>query len=796
MNRNVNHKSLRQRVGRHWSSIRIVSFDIFDTAVCRFVFRPVDLFHLTQLEFERRMGRDLEVCLLSKRQQAEELARRRNLAKQDVTLDEIYVELEKRSGLDSATCQALKQIEQELELGLSYPNPIIHSWYRECLEAGKEIVFLSDMYLPHGTVDAIVRKCGYTQFRSLYLSSQLGVTKHSGDLFDYVLKDLSCLPREILHVGDNEIADCQRPSQKGWRAIHLPLPEVEDDETQDSEKTPAASVRLALLRKRLLSMPPSKSKEFWTELGYAQVGILYLGFTLWLVENLKRQPVGRVFFLARDGYSLKRCYDYVAARARETLPPSEYLYVSRRALHIPTMTTVDESAIKLLTAGATLQRVSDFLLRAGLNITSQTVHEKIIAAGFRSPSVLIDSQETRNKLERLFCLLEPEILEIAGRERKLLLSYLNETRVLDEREFAVVDAGWYGSLQKSLERLCELGGGSARIDGYYLGTFPGAEKNSGPRSSLKGFLFDKGRPEPLCATACYSLAVIESLLNAPHGSVVGFRPRGEGAEPIFQDNPKEIERGSFAEQVQVGALEFVGDFLRLLEGVPSLRVTPSDAFRPIGRILARPTLQEATTLGDLHHSDGFGDSVSTRIAHPRAMIWRWLKPKFSEHYRSYWQIGYELRRWGRLLGVDATDGALARRANLRAWFRGQDEPPKALATDDYRIPPLLSGMVNLQDLNNITFRCRSRVIGPWIDKVRRFAYRLLWVVFQRQTSHNQAVHATFELILQEIAKQQKEISELRRALSASRAADRSEDNAAGVPVLNSTQVSEASQTLI
>ena len=58
---------------------------------------------------------------------------------------------------------------------------------------------------------------------SVYSSSDFGISKSSGLLFDKVLKELSCSPETILHLGDNRNSDCIVPYlQHGINAIWLP----------------------------------------------------------------------------------------------------------------------------------------------------------------------------------------------------------------------------------------------------------------------------------------------------------------------------------------------------------------------------------------------------------------------------------------------------------------------------------------------------------------------------------------------------------------------------------------------
>ncbi len=59
----------------------------------------------------------------------------------------------------------------------------------------KEVICTSDMYLPIGTIRKIIEKNGYI-IEKIYLSSQIKLTKFTGDLYKYVLKDLNVQPEK------------------------------------------------------------------------------------------------------------------------------------------------------------------------------------------------------------------------------------------------------------------------------------------------------------------------------------------------------------------------------------------------------------------------------------------------------------------------------------------------------------------------------------------------------------------------------------------------------------------------
>jgi predicted HAD superfamily hydrolase len=44
---------------------------------------------------------------------------------------------------------------------------------------------------------------------------------------------------------------------------------------------------------------------------YTRAASLFLGFTLWLIEQARRDKIDLLVFLARDGHVMKRCFDLI-----------------------------------------------------------------------------------------------------------------------------------------------------------------------------------------------------------------------------------------------------------------------------------------------------------------------------------------------------------------------------------------------------------------------------------------------------------------------------------------------------
>ena len=134
-----------------------------------------------------------------------------------MTFKEIYRELAFALGWDPEMCRsAVEQLELELESETLIPNPKVRGMIEAAREAGKRVVFVSDMYLPADFIRGQLKRFGLTRDGDhYYVSSEHKATKSSGRLFEVVLKEEQVQPRAVTHVGDHAHSDDAVPRRMG-----------------------------------------------------------------------------------------------------------------------------------------------------------------------------------------------------------------------------------------------------------------------------------------------------------------------------------------------------------------------------------------------------------------------------------------------------------------------------------------------------------------------------------------------------------------------------------------------------
>ena len=185
-----------------------VSFDIFDTLIKRTVADPKDVFLL----LEKKLGIP---DFYKRRIDAEKEARRKKGG--EVTLQEIYQSF---GGLSENEIKELSEEELNTELAVCIPNKQLMGFYRYCIKS-KKVILISDMYLPREMIEKILYNCGVTGFDKIYISCDIGLTKRSGKLYKFVLDDLCIVSKELVHIGNDFMADYISAKIIGINAVKI-----------------------------------------------------------------------------------------------------------------------------------------------------------------------------------------------------------------------------------------------------------------------------------------------------------------------------------------------------------------------------------------------------------------------------------------------------------------------------------------------------------------------------------------------------------------------------------------------
>jgi|GEM_PF-2672543 len=194
-----------------------VSFDFFDTLQRREI-AFVDIAKLLVGEAVKERSGLAPADYVALRNQVE-LKIRASFVGGEVTLADICRELGTHLGIEGSELEAL---EIRFELEQSLPRVDVVKLLVAAMSKGKKVSILSDTYYPASAVRRFANKIGIPSEVEILASSELGVRKDRGDLWEYLISQRRLRPETHFHFGDNRVSDEQVPGDFAIRCMGLP----------------------------------------------------------------------------------------------------------------------------------------------------------------------------------------------------------------------------------------------------------------------------------------------------------------------------------------------------------------------------------------------------------------------------------------------------------------------------------------------------------------------------------------------------------------------------------------------
>ena len=155
------------------------------------------------------------------RVQAEKNARKNDEFSQP-DINAIYSEFTSLSGISSEDSEKLMNLETDLIIKFSCPRKCGIELMREAERLNKKIILTEDTYLTENIIEKILKKCGITGYKMIFLSDKTGLGKQNGDIYPHILKRLKLNSSQIMHIGSSLQADVESPINQGIMSLYLP----------------------------------------------------------------------------------------------------------------------------------------------------------------------------------------------------------------------------------------------------------------------------------------------------------------------------------------------------------------------------------------------------------------------------------------------------------------------------------------------------------------------------------------------------------------------------------------------
>jgi predicted HAD superfamily hydrolase len=604
-----------------------VSIDIFDTILFRTCETPSDVF----LEAGRRslaegyvpdkytpfIFRDVRIVA---EKRAREEAKRRS-GHDEVTYNQIYDFMP-----DDIHKREVQRLEWEVELEMTYANPVLVALMEAIKASGKRIFLMSDMYLASSQIEELLASAGISKrlYDRIFVSNEHGCGKSGGHLFR---KLLACYPEydpsDIVHIGDNVTADCEGALQAGIQSIAYKVIPSGIQYTYQWEKIRHHLQLDEVYAVRKLAQAQSAEEQenlFWYEFGATVLGPFMTVFCDWVVDLAIKKGSKGIYPFMREGALLTPMLRQAIERRGVDLDVRS-IYLSRQSTYFAGLERFSVEVIKSLAERNHLTLADLFdMFELDMEDTAFTPYHDVPLKAMNR--ITVEQREQEVTLQDLVYRwferedIKTRIEAMIAKKRDMFLDYLDQT-VSSLENIITVDLGFKGTIQQSIENALRIRGGRHAIT--HLLAF-GAEpihKLVYNGVDIRAFIGYSREQADLIRSIMRSPEFLEELLMGDEGSTIGYQYGLSGrVEPVKAELPYGRNEVEYKKSCHRGVMTFQSLYYNLMEAKPYLREKlierRSEWCKLIHRVVEVPTPDEANFLGSLSHDANFGSQhVST-----------------------------------------------------------------------------------------------------------------------------------------------------------------------------------------
>jgi HAD superfamily hydrolase (TIGR01549 family) len=538
----------------------VISFDIFDTLVLRNVSNPVDIFKIVGY----KIGIE---NFFTYRIKAEEEARNiTNKKNKEINIYDIYDVLKTYINIDVD-----KVIEQEIntELDFVMANPYFKDIYNILLQNNKQIIIISDMYLPKKYMSKILSKCGYENYNDLFISCEYEENKGSSQL-QKIAKDKIGDNLKYIHIGDNYVSDILGSKKVGFDTYYY-----EKYNSYDVYNNSISSSINEAICNNYFNNGLNRETPYF-EYGFKYAGLMVCGFCEYLNSFAKDKFIDKILFLARDMDIVYKVYNKFYNNVA-----SEYLIISRTA------------SLELNFDDLTLEFIEFyFKTRIGLKEKLKNILED------SDLSILIPKLESSN-LKGDDILSSDNyylIKDFIYKNKKIISTYFKPSKkafkeyisklIKKSKNISIVDLGWSGQILIQLKHFIQNNiDSNINIYGNYMANTTNDKVNGYIESGLMdSYLFNYSKNENyILNTATIKdntkAMILEAIFSSVEPTLLKYDYK-ETYEFIYGEKTSDE---FVVSQIQKGIMEFASIYTSLTKNY-NFKISPTDAYKPFNLI--------------------------------------------------------------------------------------------------------------------------------------------------------------------------------------------------------------------
>lgn len=322
-------------------------------------------------------------------------------------------------------------------------------------------------------------------------------------------------------------------------------------------------------------------------------------FVTWVLQQAIQSGKKRLYFLARDGYFM---YHVAKIYVEKLGLPLECRYVScsRYSLRIPMYQLDIDDALDYICRDSIDANFTRLLNRAGLTPQEQQeVLEAIGQSGNGQEPISYAHLGQIREVLRGCPIFMKYMLRHSQEAMPALQGYLRQEGFLDGAADAIVDSGWVGSMQKTLNQMLAAMGRRQPLEGYYWGLY---ELPQGVRRETYHCYYFSPEGQ-LAEKVNFNNNLFETVFSAPHGMTLRYEMNGARYVPVYDAISAE-KKADMAklEEVLLRYTRNAAEVLDRLEDIDCQK--EKKAMKKLLKLFMRnPTKDEAEVYGGLVFCD-------------------------------------------------------------------------------------------------------------------------------------------------------------------------------------------------
>ncbi len=482
------------------------------------------------------------------RMNAEQMAERlyKKNGRECINLREIYQIIALTAVVDDKVVDIMERLECQLliETAVGIDKNIEH--VENLIRNGEEVSFFADTIYSESVIKKILQKCSSVFGQCMcFCSSELGKTQKTGSLF-WKANQITGIER-VNWIYYSTLAENQKQAERVGM-ISGKSGDMESLETADSG---TAGDYVSGMLEKLSQVVLLECLNEKQRVGCCVGAPILLQYVEWVLECANKLNVSKLYFVARDGFILKKIAD-ILIKERQLNIRTKYIYGSRKAWRIPSFTREHSDILELLkwshvnkvrTYGAfsdifglTVKELSEFLSLQ--DVQNETTISK--AALAYSIGKLKENRRFRDYL-----------IKRNATARELLKRYLAQEIGNQKENIVFVELAGGGYTQECLANILAESGVSQITNLYF-------KMDSMYQSSrCKNYIF--------WPNAMTNSSIIETLCHAPEGQTLGYREHNGNIVPVLdEDEGQALKEYGYGDYVK-GILLYVQKYNRYLK---------------------------------------------------------------------------------------------------------------------------------------------------------------------------------------------------------------------------------------